>query len=348
MSNNKLVNIIKDRNVLLISTSSPRYIRTEQIYKITMNHADKCDMIAPNDDEDVRPLSIPRLMRLCIKLIFTSMRNREVIIVAGVPQLLYPVLKFKKGKRILVTDYFISVYNTLVNDRKAISAGNPAAGLLRLLDRNTMLMADLVMADTGVHADYFENLLDAHPRDLEVLYLEPDLNVFKRDVEPYHFTGIEDKFKVLFFGTGNPLQGFDIVREAMMYFRDCMSMQFILVGPAELRKGLESNDNVLHLSDWLSQKELCRVILASDLVLVGHFSGDIEKASIVIPGKAYICNALGVRFILGDSPAVRERYDLFAENAILVKRGNADSLIHSVERCYDEWQNHGPPAESNC
>lgn len=60
----------------------------------------------------------------------------------------------RRGKKV-VFDAFISLYDTLVNDRKMFRAGSPPALAAKALDRLACALADRVLLDTEAHARYF-------------------------------------------------------------------------------------------------------------------------------------------------------------------------------------------------
>ncbi len=65
--------------------------------------------------------------------------------------------------------------------------------------------------------------------------------------------------------------------------------------------------------------------------MAGHFSGEIERANRVIPGKAYIYHSMGKKMILGESEANREKFSENSKDIFYVKRENPEELAKKIE-----------------
>ena len=167
------------------------------------------------------------------------------------------------------------------------------------------------------------------------MYLEADRKIyhttdfFDNDKERHNFP----KTKVLYFGTGLPLQGTDVVMEAFLKLSAGKDFYCTYVGSTKrisksLLKNAAESDNI-RIIDWLNQEELSKEIGKSDVCLAGHFNPDIDKADRTIPGKALIYEAMGKTMILGDTKA---NHEIFKEDSkhFFVKRGDADALARSV------------------
>ncbi len=204
----------------------------------------------------------------------------------------------------MIEDFFISLWDTLVDDRKKFKPGGLISRKLKKWDEKTLRYGDLIICDTRAHGKFFCEELGCDPEKLEVLYLEADSSIYyPRERKRREFGG---RKRVLYFGSILPLQGIDVIMEALQGFTREDGLDFEIIGPvpAELRR---ENDFTTYY-EWLPQEELAEHIVEADLCLAGHFSADIQKARRTIPGKAYIYEAMGKPMILGDNPANRERY----------------------------------------
>lgn len=128
-----------------------------------------------------------------------------------------------------------------------------------------------------------------------------------------------------------PLQGADIVLQAIALLEDEKDIFFQIIGPIPQKYDRPVQDNVEYI-DWLEQEELAAYIANADLCLAGHFNAAIGKAHRTIPGKAYIYEAMGKRMVLGDSKANHERYDA-ADGVYWTKMGDADALAGVIVQC---------------
>ena len=94
------------------------------------------------------------------------------------------------GAKPVVFNPMLSLYDSIVHDRGRWSDGSPQARVLRAVDRRSMRAADLVIADTDVHADYFAKLAGI-PRDrIEVCFLGAEEPLFSPGWKPREAFGL--------------------------------------------------------------------------------------------------------------------------------------------------------------
>ncbi len=264
----------------------------------------------------------------------------DVIILGFLPQLLLkPVLKelsktkgSDKKEPIIIAEMFLSMYDTVMLDRHMFEDGKPISSYLRKLDKDAIDAADLILTDTKANADYLARLYDVKRDKFETLYLEADNSVYALPETDKEKDG---KVHVLYFGTGLPLQGTDVVLEAFnAVSKENTNYEFVFIGGIkgipniEVKKAAENPG--IKLIRWLPQKRLAEKIAAADLCIAGHFNVYIGKADRTIPGKAFIYEAMNKPMILGDTRANRE---LFNEDGrhFFVKRGKAKELAQCIE-----------------
>ena len=268
-------------------------------------------------------------MKILFKLFTNSYKDVDVVVISYMCQIVVPFIKHKFKNKIIIVDFFISLYDSLVFDRKKIKDGSFMAKMLHKLDEKSIKAADLIIVDTKEHGKYFEKEFFADICRQQVLYLEADSDIYyPRNVEkPSEY---RDKFLVLYFGTVIPLQGFDIVLQTIEMFKDNKDIHFIIIGPLN-KKYKKVELDIVTYYDWLEQKELAHFIAMADLCLAGHFNGEIMKAQRTIPGKAYIYEAMGKRMVLGDSAANHERYSYQDENVSFVRMGDSKALYDVID-----------------
>ncbi len=309
---------VRGKKVLFVSTKNADYLRNTQEIRLLKEHAREVTVIAYADAGYAK-----RLAKVYLSLAKARMKDYDLVFAGFAPQLVLPFFR-KLRKKPVIEDFFISLYDTLVQDRKKTGEGTPAAKLLKKLDEKTLALGDTVIADTRAHADYFVNALGCDPEKIRVMYLEADPEI-------YHPMDAEREegapFRVLYFGSVLPLQGVDVVLDAVRRFRDEADCAFELIGP--LPEGKIPAQGNLTCIPWLSQEELARHIARADLCLAGHFSAEIDKAKRTIPGKAYIYRAMGKPMILGDTPANHELFET-DEATAFVKTGDPEALAEKI------------------
>ncbi len=235
----------------------------------------------------------------------------------------------------LVFDAFVSLYDTMVDDRGLVRPGSLKARLLRLIDRSSCLLADAVLLDTNAHIDYFTRSLNL-PREkfIRVLIGEDD-RVFTGHREPATATGRE-LLEVLYFGSYIPLHGLATILDAASLLEDHPRgdrVRITVCGQGQLSPELQrtyppgSLPGVRFIHQWLTYRELIPLIEDTDVCL-GIF-GTTSKARRVIPLKVYAALAMGKAVVTSDTPGARELLEHGA-TALLSPPGDAPALLAAV------------------
>lgn len=296
-----LEEIVKDKRVLFITTKNIDYIRNTQELRLIKKFAKNVDIIYSKKKNYV--WRIPDIWR---KITKKKINNSDVIFVGFEPQFVIPFVGWKFNRKMVVIDFFISVYDTLICDRKKFRDGGIVAKLSRWMDKMTIKKAMHIITDTKTHAKYFETEFGGESKKFETIYLEADPQIYYPRIQNKP-DELKDKFVVLYFGSILPLQGVDIVLNTIREFRNRDDIYFDIIGPIsdKYQKPIQNN---VHYTEWLSQTELAEHIANADLCLAGHFNCTIGKANRTIPGKAYIYEMMNKKMVLGDSEANRELY----------------------------------------
>lgn len=314
---------LKGKKILFITTKNLDYIRNTQEINLLREHSSKVTIIGSNSKRYIR-----RIFHVYLKLAIMPMKSFDVIFVGFAPQFIIPFFGFKFKNIYLIIDFFISFYDTLVFDRKKFKDNSFISTLLKWLDTKTIKSADCVISDTKAHGAYFIDEFGLEEQRLKVLYLEADKEIYypRKSIKPETF---KEKFIVLYFGTILPLQGIDIILQAIDILRNEEDIHFILIGPISPIQKKEGK-NTVEFIEWLSQEELAKYISYADLCLAGHFNKEINKAKRTIPGKAFIYELMNKRMLLGENAANKELYDENRCNVVFTKMGDANDLAEKI------------------
>ncbi len=332
MMESKFLSLVGKKNVIYITVKNADYIRTGQIKRLLEENAASFKMYT---SEKGNPLT--RALDLRKRLSDISFKDADVVIAGFLPQLIWDKLleKIKNDrsgtslsdkKPVLIAEMFLSVYDTIVQDRKLVRKGGFIASLCKRLDKKVVADADLIITDTKADGEYFAGEFSGENSKFEPLYLEAESIIF-----PNKQVNIVEK-SVLYFGTGLPLQGTGFVADAFKKLSEDYGYKCIYIGglkgmDAEQKNFIESGKIEYH--DWLSFEELNKKIAKSQVCLAGHFKPDIDKADRTIPGKAMIYEAFHKKMILGDTKANHEVF-VEDENHIFVKRGDYKAIVDAV------------------
>ena len=226
----------------------------------------------------------------------------------------------------LAFDIFISLHDTVVVDRGLRGRRSLLGRLTLLVDRFACGLADLVLADTPAHADYFAALTGVPRRRFQIVWLGAREDVFgpRPDVAP-------DPRLVEFHGTFIPLQGLEtIVRAAKILEEDGIRLR--LIGDGQERRRIDDLIRDLSVANielpGLLPVDRIPVEIASASLCLGIF-GTTPKAGRVVPNKVFECLAVGRPVVTADTPAMRAAFD---GEVVLVPPGAPDELADAIRR----------------
>lgn len=317
-----LVNQVKGKRVLFITTKNIDYIRNTQEVRLLEENAESVEMLY-----SPKKTYVGRIIELWFRLLFMSIREIDSIFIGFAPQLILPIFKWKMSNKTIIIDFFISIYDTLIHDRKKFKDKGIISSICYYIDYITLKWAHYVITDTKADARYFMEEFKSDKSKFETLYLEADKTIYYPR-EQHKKEELNDKFVVLYFGSILPLQGVDVILDTIKILKNEKDIFFQIIGPIPNKYSKPIQDNVEYI-DWLSQEALAEHIANADLCLAGHFKGDIDKAKRTIPGKAYIYAAMDKEIVLGDNEANKE---LNIAKSCYVKMGSPSELADLITR----------------
>jgi len=223
----------------------------------------------------------------------------------------------------VIFDPLASRYETKIVDWKRKPADSPSAWWNFKIDTMAFRLADLVLADTAAHKDYYCREYGVKPGKVEVLPLGYDDELFKPGNVPQSSFGrlsaqhprtipaaVAGEFRALFFGSFLPLHGADIIIEAanIVAGRD-PAVKFLMIGSGQTLPGIKAAASGLKnvdFLDWLPQAELPPAIETADVCL-GIF-GRTEKTRRVVPHKVFQSMGMRKPVISARTPAAEELF----------------------------------------
>lgn len=243
----------------------------------------------------------------------------------------------RKRKIPLVFDAFISLHDTMVHDRRVVSRFSPRAWMLRVVDRWSCALADVVLVDTEEHASFFEKKIGVPQEKLLVIPVGYRTDVFMPSPLPKRANG--DPLLVHFHGTFIPLQGIETIMHAMHLLSERKAnIHLRIVGGGQTSNAIRSLSEKLGFSNTeffpFVPLEQLGMMLREAHVGLGIF-GTTEKALRVIPHKAYETIGSGRPLVTAGTPASKRVFQN-NENALLVEPGNPEALAATLERLEKE------------
>jgi glycosyltransferase involved in cell wall biosynthesis len=268
---------------------------------------------------------------------YMRMERHDCVVVGYLGHLDVLVLwLFAKLRRTpIVWDAFISLYDTIVDDRKLFSKSHPAARVLHYFEKLACKAADLIILDTAAHAEYFIQEYGISSEKCVAVFVGAETDQFpvvhgRRDEKS---ASGEFPLKVLFYGQFIPLHGIETIIRAATILKESSLFEWILIGSGQEAAKIEKmlQDEPLPRLEWLKwieYEELKKHIAGADICL-GIF-GNSGKAGRVIPNKAFQIISSGKTLITRDSDAIRELADEDTCGLLLVPAADPQALADAL------------------
>lgn len=230
-------------------------------------------------------------------------------------------------------DVFISLYDTIVLDRKMLRAGSIAARCLFAVEQWSLRAADRAFMDTASHARRIEQLFGLPPHSVGHVWVGAETAMFRPATDALHQLA-HRRMQVLFYGQFIPLHGLPTIIEAARLLEEA-EIDWVIVGEGQETARVDAMLAAhplprLHRIAWLEPADLARQVADADLCL-GIF-GTSDKAASVIPNKIFQIIAAGRPFITRDSPAIRELINPSRWDAELIPSGQPQALADAIQR----------------
>jgi glycosyltransferase involved in cell wall biosynthesis len=210
------------------------------------------------------------------------------------------------NRKPLLFNPLVSLFDTVVLDRKQFPEKSPVSFLIRLADKLSFRFADRLIFDTEVHRDFISRVFSI-PRDkISVIPVGAEELFFKE--EPVYPDVFEASFRVQFVGKFIPLHGIDIILRAAEKLKK-ENVTFDIIGSGQLEEWFEEEVKRLKLFNvrhtrWIDYEELPQIMEKAHISL-GIFNPG-SKALRVVPNKVYQALAMGRVIVTAASPATDE------------------------------------------
>lgn len=238
--------------------------------------------------------------------------------------------------RHLVADVFISLYDTIVLDRRLIKQNGLPASMLKWIERRAYVCANKLVVDTPQNARFLCSLFKLPETKLVAVPLSTDEIHFKHTpYQPSH-----DVCRVLFVGTMVPLHGIETILEAASLLSERPDIHFKLIGDGQDAPLVEARlrTHMPHLEwekAWQSSQRIAEEISRADICLGIFGAGD--KAQRVCPFKIYAYASMGRAIITGETNWLKETTDrISCKPFFSVPVNDAAALAAKIAQLADE------------
>ena len=232
----------------------------------------------------------------------------------------------------LIIDQFISLYDTIVIDRRLISRNGLLAKLLFRIEKHALCSCKGIIVDTQQNGKYIEKFFNISSSTIYPISLSTNENAYKRN----EYKPDNNRCRVLFIGTLIPLHGIQIIISAIKLLHNNESIEFRIIGDGQDAKYLESFQrtkpkNLVWIREWKNPEQLAKEIEQADICL-GVFSDNI-KTNRICPLKIYAYMSIGRAIITANTEWSRDlqsRRDY--KEFCTVKPNSGELLAREIER----------------
>ena len=303
-----------------------RDYRSQTLYKILLDLGCHVSLVCP----DFYYTDIEK-KTLAVRKIFLLFQVVELFLKAAFADVIYlppmntrfirsAVLAAKIFRKKLVTEIYISIYDTYVNDKKLLKGkqiepeSKQAKDMLKK-DVLALTVSDYIIHTTNHELDYWESLFNLQI-DSSKVFIAPNCNVSSLVSKKLHNSS--EVLEICWWGTFIPLHGLDNIIEALKRLRQ-RDVQF--------RCTLFGVDNPLFFKylEKIQQEQLEEyVFLRKDLsfsdgslpnyltdncdLALGIF-GNTDKAYNTVPNKLIEALSMGIPTLTMNSPALNEFFN---------------------------------------
>lgn len=198
-----------------------------------------------------------------------------------------------------IVDAYITLWDTLYQDRQLGTPQGLASRLLLRAERRSLRAAHRIIVDTRANAEHLSQLFDVPRHRIHALPLAIDPATLPPPGEGAPATDRPAPVRVLFIGTFVPLQGTEVIAQAIALLGERSDIAFVLIGDGQqadtVAPLLLQQANVQWQRGWQPPEVLAQELACADICL-GVFGGG-GKAARVLPFKLYLAMAAGKAII---------------------------------------------------
>lgn len=249
------------------------------------------------------------------------------------------VLIGKLLRKKVIVDYYISEYDTQVNDRKTVSKDSLWGKLSLFKDRCLLKMADIVVFLNQAESVYYQRVaginLNAEKTRILPLCIDYKRELFIKKRQDKKF------FNVCWWGTYIPLHGLENLIKAFSHVRN-ENARLYLFGNSDAKaapyialiNSLGLNDKISVNNEYsFANGKLAPFLMNNCDLAIGNF-GSSEKAKTVLVNKLVDALSLGIPCLTMQTSASNE---LFSKNqGLIIVAPTPEDIAHKIDECsYD-------------
>ena len=321
--------------IAYIATREPSYSRVAIIRGELQRHFQVDEFLSTRSHYAMRLVGIA--LRVLAAACTGRLRKADAVFIGFLAQPIFPLVRvLYRGP--IISDAYFSLFDAVVHDKQTATADSWQGRLCYWLDHWMLKHSQLCVTDTATHVEYLKRFFKLPDADVQRLWISADCQPLAQRPQPADCQPADRQpadrdppYEVFFWGGFIPLQGVDtIVRAAALL--NHQNIHFTIFGTGQthaeclaLQQQLGAHN--LDFRGWQSPARIAEHAAHSHLAL-GIF-GTTDKASRVIPNKAYEALAMGIPLLTRRSPAVDE---LLQEqvDCLLCDPGDPEQLAETI------------------
>lgn len=260
-------------------------------------------------------------------------RTCDLLLVPEVQQTTVPLgwMLARITRKPVVFDFFLSMHEMVVTERRQFQPGSPQAARHAASDRVAGYLPDLLLVQTRRFAAFLESRYQLQISKMHVAPLGVNDSVFFP--RPAGLAPDPARLKVLYFGSYIPNHGVPVILDAIELLRGDRSFHFRFIGDGEGKAAALAAAQTRGLDiEFLPRvgfSEVPEEISRADIVL-GVF-GDTPQADMALANKVLQPLAMQKTVLAGDTHAIREHFT-HGEHLQLVPLANAAALADGLRQ----------------
>lgn len=305
--------------------------------------------------------AIRLLIRFCIniKMFYAMYRNDIVFVLPMNHGWAYKALHCSKIlKKPVVTDFYISAYDTKVNDRKIVKKNSKKAIKLKYLDRYIIENSDILVVLADFDIKHICEEVQANPTKEKVRIIPLCIN--EKNIAILNEKRNQSNFNVCWWGTYIPLHGLETIIEALALLKlEDPDIKLFIFGNNE-EKSLKYKNLILdykltekvfiHNDMTFDNGRLQKFLIYNADLALGIF-GESKKAKSIIANKIIDAIAMKIPVLTMDTLALdeffcKEKHLFTCSNnhkeiaeAILYIKKNRMEAIQRANQAYEIYKN---------
>ena len=270
---------------------------------------------------------------MCSDIVYINTMNVDLNII-------YEIVWARLLRKRIIVDFYVSVYDTVVLDRKWFKSRSFFAKIAGMIDRLFIKCSTALIFLNKAEKEYYLRVSGVKTASKKKIFIIP-VGVDARDPVQNHFVNGDSKIlKICWWGSYQPLHGLEkIIRAAKIIKEKRLNVRWYLFGNDE-KKSLVYR----RLLDELSLQDVCTIsndytfangklelFLTDNCDLALSVFGDSEKSRTVLPNKTLDACAMRCLLLSGNSKATAEYFD---DSSLFLCGRTPEEIAKTVETIY--------------